>query len=172
MPSQSRKMNLIQFAMSDDLRAEQFGKFTLIGWYAGNSIKLHRPTNTPAAKWKPQLPTIAYSFVLEGGLGEVDAEFELIAPSGKSVLKVSLGSVKFEKVDRAALLLKAPPTAIAEFGMYQAVLRAGGEDFVTSIGVRRGDPMGTLVANNPPQIVLKSKGKAARIKRKRIASQK
>lgn len=109
---------LIQFLLAEDVRLEQFGKLSLLGWYGGESITLLRSPGEPEQNWQPNLNSLAFIFRFTPGTGSYSAILTLHSPSGKEVGKANLGQVTSFNGQPLGVVCKVGPIQVSEFGTY------------------------------------------------------
>jgi hypothetical protein len=111
----------IRLILAEDVRIEQNSKFTLLGWYLGNKIKV---ADVGAQFSIP----LTFLITVDGGEGEYDMRLEMKTPSGKSMF---VDTQKMPKLrDTAAVhVIKILGFPLAEMGRYEIEMSLDGQIF-------------------------------------------
>lgn len=128
------------FFIADDIRIEQGGKPSLLGFYADNIILVRMPKKSkdPTEDQPIGIGSLAILANFVGAKGTHDVEMELFGPSGSSLLKTGKGQLS----SIAANLNFVPqfrPMPVVGFGQYKVVIKLDKKNFVFNFDIRRGE---------------------------------
>lgn len=115
----------IKFLVSEDLRIEGQGKFSLLGVFAGERFAVggDPPEGVNAAF---VLPSLALLFLVSGGEGKFSGSVRIVAPDGKTVIGQAAPASVSIRADRPATIANiSKPFIGPAFGEYTVELEIG-----------------------------------------------
>lgn len=153
------------FYLADDIRIEQSGKPSMVGFYPDNAIVVQLPKDAPdPTKDNPVgIASLAFLANFVGAVGEYDAEIEMTGVGGVPLVRSDRRKLVGTKKN-INFVTRFIPMPVVGFGTYKVVIKLDGHPYEFSFEVRRGDldpkqeghvRFGSLLKDTP-----KSKSKA------------
>jgi hypothetical protein len=137
------RANLVKcnFFIADDIRIEQGGKPSLLGFYADNIILVRMPKKSkdPTKDRPIGIGSFAILANFVGVKGTHDVEMELFGPGGPSLLKTGKGKLS-SVTENLNFISQFRPLPVVGFGQYKVVIMLDQESFAFTFDIRRGEP--------------------------------
>ena len=128
------------FYIADDVRIEQGGKPSLLGFYPDNVILLQMPKKTkdPTKDHPIGIGGLAILASFIGVKGTNDVEMELFGPGGLSLLKSGEGQI-ISDAENLNFVPRFQPMPIVGLGQYKVVIKLNKKPFTCTFDVRRSE---------------------------------
>ncbi len=141
------------FFIADDIRIEQGGKPSLLGFYPDNEIVVQMPKDLPdPTKESPVgIASLAILANFVNAVGEYDAEVEMNGAGGVPLVRADRNKLIGNKKN-INFVTRFIPMPIVGFGKYDIVIKLDGHPYAFSFNVRRED----APAQQEDQVVFKS----------------
>lgn len=143
LPKSSRAFRPVtarcNFYISDDVRIEQGGKPSLLGFYPDNVIVVLMPEGAKEPTKEQPIGLVGLAILANfiGARGLYDIETELFGPDGLSLTKASGGKTPSE-AENFNFVSRFQPMPIVGFGQYKVVINLNDKPFTLTFEVRRG----------------------------------
>lgn len=112
------------FLICDGVRAEQGGKWTLLGFFGGESVNINPPATLPN-----NVP-LAFVFILRGGQGKFDSQFTITDPDGNLMQgSDTLPPIEKHEGRNHLLALNFPIFPLPKTGVFKIKLTVGSAVF-------------------------------------------
>ena len=130
------------FFLADDIRIEQGGKTSLLGFYPDNVIvaQIAAEAKDPTKKKPFGLAGIAILANFIDAFGSYSLDMELIGPGNETLGKSTGATLVAEKRGSVSFIPRFTPMQIVGFGDYKLVLTLNGKVFTFTFTVIRGQP--------------------------------
>lgn len=127
------------FFIADDVRIEQGGKPSMLGFYPDNIILVQMPKkNEDPTKDRPiGIGSLAILATFLGAKGTHNIELKLFAPDGSSLLKTGEGKLSSVS-ENLNFVSQFRPMPVVGFGQYKVVIKFDQKPFSFTFYVRRG----------------------------------
>ncbi len=131
------------FYIADDVRVEQGGKPSLLGFYADNVILIQMPKKRedPTKEHPIGIAGLAILANFIGAKGTYDVEMELFGPDGLSILKSGEGKLSND-AENLNFVPRFQPMPVVGFGQYKVVIKLNKKPFTCTFDVRRSQVAG------------------------------
>lgn len=128
------------FYLADDIRIEQSGKTSLVGFYPDKAIVVQLPKDAPdPTKDKPVgVASLAILANFVGAVGEYDAEFEMTGVGGVPLVRSDRRKLVGTK-QSINFVTRFTPMPVVGFGTYKVVIKLDRHPYEFLFEVRRGD---------------------------------
>jgi hypothetical protein len=147
--SATKPPELLLVLICESVRQEPLGKLSVLGWYNGDEIILHRLPSAPDP-WIPTLPGLAFLFQFLGGEGTFPVKFSFADPAGKQIAEMDFGEKEFRPGARTTLAITGNgPISLKNFGSYVACVSVGEKKFRHKIHIKEGAPLSDAAASLP-----------------------
>jgi len=115
----------VKFTVSEDIRQEGLGRFSLLGVFAGERFAVGGDLPQGFGSAAFVLPSLAFLFVISKGEGTVPGSIKITAPDGKTVVGQSSGDFVMQ-ADKATVIANiAKPFIGPAFGTYTVQIGIG-----------------------------------------------
>ena len=128
------------FYLADDIRIEQGGKPSLVGFYPDNTIVVQIPKDAPdPTKDSPVgITGLALLANFVGAVGEYDAEMEMVGVGGVPLVRTDRRKLVGNK-QNINFVTRFAPMPLVGFGTYKVVIKLDGHPYNFSFRVQRGE---------------------------------
>lgn len=132
-----RKSN---FYIADDIRLEQGGKPSLLGFFPDNVVVVPIPEKTKSPTQKEPIAVFGLAFLANfpDATGSYSLGMEFLAPGDVILLKSTDGRVATEKDPGINVITRLQPFPIVAFGIHKLIVTLNKKQFRFSFEVRRG----------------------------------
>lgn len=151
------------FYLADDVRVEQGGKPSLLGFYPDNVILMLMPKKDkdPTKEHPAAIGGLAILASFIGARGTYDVEMELFGPGGASILKTIQGQLSSDQ-ENLNFIARFQPMPIIGIGEYKVVIKLNKKPFTGIFYVRRRQPTQGLAGEITFQRLPEEKAKATK----------
>lgn len=116
------KAENIKFLICEHARPELNKKISILGWYSGDHIVFYPEVK---GKYPYFLAALSFVFILKDGVGEFDADFEMLDPKGNATLTASLAPMSLTTGGAGGIMVNMQNVQFNAEGNYIALLRLG-----------------------------------------------
>ena len=128
------------FYLAEDIRIEQSGKPSMVGFYPDSVIVVQLPKDAPdPTKDSPVgIASLAFLANFVGAVGEYDAEIEMTGVGGVPLVRSDRRKLVGNK-QNINFVTRFTPMPVVGFGTYKVVIKLDGRPYEFSFEVRRGE---------------------------------